>query len=131
MLDYWYPLSMASGIIYYNESHPLHMQCLKTFLRCKTKVRGTSDSIHLTMGHTPMPISTDIVSQIAHKMPDLWYPLDTSTVNEVMYRTQRQPLLVKCFKTFHGCTSQVGGASESIYKPPMGHTMPFLLTLTL
>ena len=66
------------------------------------------------MGHTPMPISTDIVSQIAHKMPDLWYPLDTSTANEVMYRTQRQPLLVKCFKTFHGCTSQVGGASESM-----------------
>ena len=25
MLDYWYPLSMANGIIYYNESHPLHM----------------------------------------------------------------------------------------------------------
>ena len=91
-------------------------------------MRGTSDSIHLVIGHT-MPISTDIVSQIAHKMPDFWYPL--STANEVMYHTQRQPLLMNCLKTFLLCTRQVGGTSESIYKPPMGHTMPLLLTLTL
>ena len=63
-------------------------------------------------------ISTNVDSQISHKLPDLGFP-------PAPYGKERQPLLMESFKTFLRCIGQMWGASDSICWPPMGHTVPY------
>ena len=56
--------------------------------------------------------STDVDSQIVHKMPDLGYPFRTT--NGMLYCKKKQPWLLECFKTVPRYIRQKGGASDSI-----------------
>ena len=62
-------------------------------------------------------------------MPDFWYPL--SMTNEILYYSEGQPLLMKCFKTFLRYIMQLRDASGGISLPLTGHTVPSQPTLTL
>ena len=75
------------------------------------------------MCHT-VPFYTEVDSQIAHKMPVLRYPVDTA--HGMLHCKKRHPLLMNCFKTSCGCMMGMGGASDNIYPPVMGLTMPFI-----
>ena len=74
-------------------------------------------------------ISIKVNSQIAHKMSDLGHT--PSTEKWVTYSIERDPLLLKRFKTFLRCIWKVGRASDSIHAPRIAHTVPFLSRLTL
>ena len=74
-------------------------------------------------------VSVEIVSQIAHKMPDLVYPLRMA--NGMLCYEERQPLLLKCFIFFLRCISMVRGAFNIINKPLLDHTMSFLPRVAL
>ena len=68
-------------------------------------------------------ISTKADSQIAHKMPDLGYPL--SMANGMMSYNKRQRLLLEWFTTFLRCIQYMRAASDRIFEPIMGHTVAF------
>ena len=42
---FWYLLSMDNGMMYCKERHPLLLKCFITFLSCRRKMMGASDSI--------------------------------------------------------------------------------------
>ena len=68
--SFWYPLSMANGMICYKERHPLFMECFQTILRCTRQMRGASHSICLQLMGLIVPFSTETNSQITPKIPD-------------------------------------------------------------
>ena len=49
----------------------------------------------------------------------------------MLFNNERCPLLLKYFMIFLKCIRKVRGASESIYKPFMGHIVPLMLRPTL
>ena len=85
---------------------------------------GASDSIYQPLVGFTMPFSSKVDSHIAHKMPDVGYPL--SMAYWMMYYKEGYPLLMNCFKTSCGFMMGMGGASDNIYPPVMGLTMPFI-----
>ncbi len=99
------------------------MKCFTVFLRCIGKVGGASDSIYQPLVGFTLPFSSKVGSQIAHKMPDVGYP--PSIAYWMMYYKEGYPLLMNCFKTSCGCMMGMGEASDNIYPPVMGLTMPF------
>ena len=87
---FWYPLSMANEMMYYKEQQPLLMKCFRTWLRYMRQMWSASNNICLpTMGHI-VPISPDINSQIAHKIPDVG-TLSVDKAKGVFYHTETQP----------------------------------------
>ena len=87
-----------------------------------------SDCICLPLVCLTMPFSTEVDSQIAHKILDVEYlhsqygKWDDITLGET-------PTDYEVFQTFLRCISQMGGASDSINLPLVGFTMPFSFTV--
>ena len=116
MPDLGYPLSTGKWDAVLQGETAIAAGVFQTFLRCIRQMGGASDSIYQPlMGHTCTfpPRST---AQVAHKMPDLGYPL--STANGMLYYKERQPLLLEYFITFLRCIRQIGGASEQHLPAP-------------
>ena len=66
----------------------------------------------------------NVDSQLVQKMQELKYPL--STGNDMLCYDERHTILLDCVMIFIVCVRKVGGASDSIYKPLMVHTMSLL-----
>ena len=65
-------------------------------------------------------ISAHVVSQGAHKIPGLEYPLNRG--KEIIWYNERHLLLLKCFISFLKYISKVWGAFARTYKPHIVHT---------
>ena len=63
------------GMLYYMERQPLMVRCLKTLVSFMWQMGGAYDSIFMPLRGLAVPFSTKVDSQIAHKRPDLAYPL--------------------------------------------------------
>ena len=96
------------------------MNCLKTCRRCRRKIEEAADSIRRPLMGLTVPFSTTVDSQIAHKILDLQYPLNTE--NGMLSYHSMHPLLMKCFKTFFRCIKPMVWASLFILLPLMGLT---------
>ncbi len=73
--SFWYPLSMANGIICYNERLPLFMECFQTILRCTRQMRDISHSICLQLMGLIVPFSYPNQLSNYTKNTRFWYPL--------------------------------------------------------
>ena len=123
-----YLLSKENWLLCCKERHQLLLECFKTLLRCIGYMGVVSDCICLPLVCLTMPFSTEVDSQIAHKILDVEYlhsqygKWDDSTLGET-------PTDYEVFQTFLRCISQMGGASDSINLPLVGFTMPFSFTV--
>ena len=125
--SFWYPLSMANGMICYKERHPLFMECFQTILRCTRQMRGASHSICLQLMGLIVPFSTVPKPTLKlHPKYQILVPAQYGRweAKGMLYHTETQPLLMKCFKTILSCTIQMKEASDSFCKPHMGLTVP-------
>ena len=127
----WIPSQNGKQVMQYNERHILLLECFITVLWCMRQMRGAFDSIYLPIMCHTVSFSTQIDSQIAHKIPI--FRCHLSEVNGMIYCNKRHPLLMKCFITFLGCIRQMGGASGIIicqFQLPM-ERFPLRLTLKI
>ena len=68
MLDVGYPLSMANGMIYYQETYPLLISIFQAFLGSIMQMRRACDNIWKTLVGITVSYLTDVNSQIAGKI---------------------------------------------------------------
>ena len=88
----------------------------------KADVRCSWQHLPATCG-SHLVIFTEEDSQNVYIMPDFGYIL--STANGMMYYEEKHPLLMKCFRTFLRCISQMEAAYGSILLPWMGPSVSY------
>jgi len=123
------PLSTLNEMMYCKERHPLLMKYFKTFARYILKLGRTLQSIFKPFIGLTRLFSTDVDSQISHKITVFNYPF--SMTNEIFYSGERHPLLMKCLKSLLRYIRKIQCVTESICPPPMGLIMPFPLRSNL
>ena len=98
---------------YYNEWHPLLLDCLVTFLRCIIQIREAFGSLYQPlMGHI-VPFSTKVDSQIACKIQDLGTLFGKA--NGILYCKDAHTLLLNCLLTFYICVHEVYAELQTSY----------------
>ena len=75
--NFKYPLSIENGLLFYDETHPLLMNCSITFLIYMIQMRGASLCILLPLMGLTKLCSTKVDSQIAQNTRCWVYPLST------------------------------------------------------
>ena len=125
----WYLLSMTNRMLYCNDTHPLLMKCFKPFLGCIRHIRDVSGSVCLPLMGLIVTITTEVGSQIAHKIQGFVYHL--SMANEMIFYNEGHSLIMKCFVTFLRYMRQLGGAANNIGKAFMHLNVPFYTEVVL
>ena len=114
----------------YEERHPLLLNWCISSLRCRRKVEGAPLSIYKVC-YGPRPAISVIVDFqiIAHKIP--YFRYSVCKRNWMLCYGERYILMLKWPIASLLCMSNVGGASESIYKTFDVHIVLFSLTSIL
>jgi len=126
-----YPLSMSNWILYCKKRHSLLMRCFIIFMQCIRNIGGAHGRLcsPLFMVHTMPSWHKYIDSQIAHKRPDLAYPLSMGNGFALPWEIS---ITAEVFIiTFLRCISRIWGASDSIHEPLVVQTVSFPPRLTL
>ena len=126
--DFWYlskyPLRMAKRMPYCEGTYSLLLGVCMTFLSCMRRIGWASDHIYRPHVAHIVPFIRDVDSQLAYKITDFGHPL--STGYWMQHCKERPPLQLNCFRAIYMYIRRLGWPSNSIYKPLMDCTMPFL-----
>ena len=126
---FWAISQHEKWMLCYNERYPLTCGCFISLLIWIRKLTGASASIYKPLMVHTFVISAVIVSPMAYKIPDFWYPLCMG--NGMVCNDKGHPLLLECFITFLGLISKMRWVSDIIYKLLVVHMVSFLPRLTL
>ena len=119
-----YPLRMAKWMPYCEGSHSLLLKYFMTYLSCMRRIRWASDRIYRPHVAHIVPFLPNVDSQLEYKITDFGHPL--STGYWMQHCKERPPLQLNCFRAIYMYIRRLGWPSNSIYKPLMDCTMPFL-----
>ena len=123
------PFLKGNWMMCCKETHPLLFKCLMTFLRCIKMIGRSSDSIYKPVMVNTVSFLQKQLSNFMQHVKLLWAPLETWNV--LLWCKKRHPMMLGWFMTFLRCMSMIRGASDSIWKPRMVHTLSFLPQTTV